>query len=140
MQKHYLSRPDGTGKVYFDVPPEPVPTPAPMRRGSVKKMLNGWDPALERPIPGAVLVYDGGYGAGDCTMEFTTELATGTTMEAIRTLSLEAATLYYSPNDGGTIWEVAWQPGQSFLPQRHPQIATPAYHISLKFNVIAQIS
>ena len=103
---YYLQKSSGGDKVYLDLPPLSPPRPVFKRHGESRKMLNAWSGA--EVTPGQVVHFDAPPHVSDGTLALQVEFATQATVDALEAVYMAAGTLYYSPDDGTTVWEVAW--------------------------------
>lgn len=145
IQTHYLSRNDNvTGKVEFRVlstgglPDPPVPNGT--RRGSVKKTLSSFTVGTGGAIisvPGVRVVWDGGLAPSDYDIDVKTDFITAAQLAGLSALRDVTESLYYSPDNGTTVYEVSFQAGQSFVAEKN--VGHPEYTLTMRFYVLSRV-
>ncbi len=134
---YYLSKTDGTSKIYFNVNPTPLPDEEPVMKVINKELMPGLSGST--PVDGGRLSYIVGTNVNRSDLPITIKHATQATVDGIRTLFDLGVNLYYSPDDGTTIWQVCFADGKSFQPKRYEGSAD-LYSIQMAFNLVSKVA
>lgn len=133
---YYLSKTNGSSKVYFTVNPVPLPDIQPNRKVIVKDLMPGLSGST--PVDAGRVVYDIGSDVSRGTLEITVPFANSTMKTGIDALHAVVQQLYYSPNNGTNIWKVSWQ--ENGYQSRRIDNVSDLWRIQMNFNIMAQIS
>lgn len=133
MSKAYISNSDGSGKVYFDIDPSPVPLPKYEVVGSSRRTLNTRDGG-GNIIPGQWHHYLGGTHQSGAVLDVQISKMTKTTYESIiaKITGAEIGQVQFSPDDGVTIYNCVFAPGEISV---EPIDGTEYLKGNLKFNI-----
>lgn len=112
--RHYLSKNDGTGKIYLDGKDAPEPFPIFDRgdlQGEVSTMMPGESESNpNKPVPGLVTVTN--YGCAQATVRIGFgEFLSVATYASLEALMQTGDTVYYSEDDGANEYEMSIIPG-----------------------------